>query len=224
MKFAIITFPGSSCERDIYNAVTNELGQDAEYVRQSNPNPNALDLFDAIIIPGGSSYGDVLRPGCIAATSSIITALRKANEDGKPILGICNGFQILTEAKLLPGVLLKNPSMKYICKTTQIKIATKNSIFTNQYETGQIVNYPIAHAKGHYYCSQETLQELINNNQILFTYENSPNGSLANIAGITNKAGNVLGMMPHPERALDKIMGNDDGLGLFKSILNTLNI
>jgi len=224
MKFAILTFPGSNCDRDIYNAIKNELGQDAEYVRQSSRDPNALDPFDVIIIPGGSSYGDALRPGCIAATSNIINALYKANQDGKPILGICNGFQILTEAKLLPGVLLKNPSMKYICKTTQIKITTNNSAFTNQYKTGQIVNYPIAHAKGNYYCSQEILQELKDNNQILFTYEgnSNPNGSIANIAGITNKAGNILGMMPHPERAMNMLMGNTHGLGLFKSILHTL--
>jgi len=135
-------------------------------------------------------------------------------------LGICNGFQILTEAGLLPGALLNN--QKFICKTTPIKISSNSSIFTSLYETGQVVKYPIAHLSGNYYCDNATLRELQQNRQILFTYENNPNGSVANIAGITNKAGNVLGMMPHPERVLNKLFGNDDGLPLFKSMINAI--
>jgi len=219
MRFAIIIFPGSNCERDLFYAIRDELGHEVEYVWYSESSPNALDSYDAILLPGGSSYGDALRPGCIASVANIIPALRKANEAGKPIMGICNGFQILTEAGLLPGILLRNPSMKFICKTTPVKIESNKSIFTSMYKAGQVVNYPIAHANGNYYCSDAALQEMKINGQILFTYEDNPSGSKANIAGITNKAGNVLGLMPHPERALDKLLGNDDGLALFKSIV-----
>jgi len=204
MKFAILTFPGSNCQQDVYYAISNMLKQQAEYVPHTSQN---LDGYDAIILPGGSSYGDALRPGALAAVSPIVTALRKANEQGKKIIGICNGFQILTEAKLLPGVLLPNPDGKFICKTVPIKIT----------KTGQVVQYPIAHANGRYYCNSQTLQELQDNNQIIFTYENNINDSVANIAGVVNKAGNVLGLMPHPERAL--YSPNADGLELFKTII-----
>jgi len=220
MKFAIIVFPGSNCEADLFHVVKDELGQDVEYVRQSESNPNILDSFDVILLPGGSSYGDYLRPGAIASVTNIIPALHKANEAGKPILGICNGFQILTEAGFLPGSLLPNPSMKFMCKTTPVEVVSNNGIFTNQYEAGQIVNYPIAHLAGKFYCDNKTLNELQANGQILFTYENNPNDSLASIAGITNKKGNVLGLMPHPERAVDRLLGSYDGLALFKSLIN----
>jgi len=216
MRFAILTFPGTNCERDLFHAIVDVLGHDAEYVQHDEEDETALDRFDAILLPGGSSYGDHPRPGAKAAGTAIISALHKANAEGKIILGICNGFQILTEVGLLPGSLLCN--QKFICKTTPIKVVTSNSRFTNQYQTGQVVNYPIAHARGNYHCSPQELQEMQQNGQILFTYENNPNGSMANIAGITNKAGNVLGMMPHPERAVEAIFGNTDGLGLFESI------
>jgi len=197
------------------------LGQYAEYIWHNNASRNALDSFDAILLPGGASFGDYPRPGAAAATASIIPALHKANAAGKPILGICNGFQILTEMGLLPGTLLPNPSMKFICKTTPVKIESNHSIFTNLYKTGQVVNYPIAHASGNYHCDAAILNELKANGQILFTYEDNPSGSVADIAGITNKAGNVLGLMPHPERAVDKVLGNDDGLALFQSIVKS---
>ncbi|MCL2285584.1 MAG: phosphoribosylformylglycinamidine synthase subunit PurQ [Firmicutes bacterium] len=219
MKFAIIVFPGSNCERDMFYTVTDDLGQQAEYVSCMESSPNALDFYDAVLIPGGSSYGDIPRPGAAASKANIFNALRKFNKDGKPILGICNGFQILTEAGFLPGVLLANTNPNFICKTTPIKIVSNNSIFTNQYKAGQIVNYPIAHGHGNYHCCDATLEEMKANGQILFTYEDNPNGSVANIAGITNKAGNVLGLMPHPERAVDMLLGNDDGLALFSSII-----
>lgn len=219
MKFAIIMFPGTNCERDMYYLVKDELGHHAEYVWHSESGPGALDSYDAIILPGGSSYSDALRPGCIASVANIIPALRRANEMGKPILGVCNGFQILTEAKLLPGILLRNPCTKFICKTVPVKVESNNSIFTNLYKPGQIVNYPIAHASGNYYCDNATLQEMKKNGQILFTYVENPSGSVADIAGITNKAGNVLGMMPHPERAVNMLLGNDDGLALFMSLI-----
>jgi len=217
MKFAIITFPGTSCERDVYYAVTHILGQRAEYIRHDCNNINALDSFDAIILPGGSSYGDALRPGSIAAVSAVIPALHRANEQGKIIMGICNGFQILTEAKLLPGVLLLNSDMTFVCKTMPIRVHTRSSIFTKRYGCGQVIQYPIAHAKGRYYCDSNTLRQLRDNNQIIFTYQDNVNGSVASIAGISNKAGNVLGLMPHPERALSGL--NIDGLGLFQSII-----
>ena len=222
MRFAILVFPGTNCERDLFHAVTDTLGQYAEYVWHNDANHNALNAFDVILLPGGASYGDYPRPGATAATANIIPALRHANHNGKIIVGICNGFQILTETGLLPGTLLPNPSMKFICKTTPIKIESNHSIFTSMYETGQIVNYPIAHASGNYHCDTATLQALKANGQILFTYKDNPSGSIANIAGITNKAGNVLGIMPHPERAVDKVLGNDDGLALFQSIVKSI--
>lgn len=218
MKFAILTFPGTNCERDLFYAITNVLGQSAKYVRHDEECESALDNFDTVLLPGGSSYSDMPRPGAKAATANIILALHKANDQGKTILGICNGFQILIEAGLLPGRLLFNNS--FICKDTPIKVATDKSRFTNEYKAGQIIKYPIAHAHGNYQCSLDELQKLQQNSQILFTYENNPNGSIADIAGITNKKGNVLGMMPHPERAMEEVFNNIDGLGLFKSILS----
>jgi len=222
MKFAILTFPGTNCERDMYRCVTDELEQQAEFIRHDTLRTDALDSFDAILLPGGSSYGDIPSPGATAATTGIFNALRKVAEEGKPIIGVCNGFQILTAAGLLPGSLLCNTTPRFVCKTTPIKITRNNSIFTNRYETGQVVNYPIAHMHGRYHCDDTILRQLQQNGQILFTYEDNPNGSTANIAGITNKAGNILGMMPHPERAVDMMLGNADGLPLFKSIVNRL--
>ena len=219
MKFAVLVFPGTNCERDMYDAITYELGQDAAYVRHDNADPAALDAFDVITVPGGSSYGDALRPGAIAAHAPVMPALHKANAQGKRILGICNGFQILTEAGLLPGALLRNPSMQFICKTTPIKVVTNQSPFTRLYENGAVVQYPIAHGSGNYYCDPQTLADMQAHNQILFTYEDNPNSSLSNIAGVTNKAGNVLGLMPHPERALNMVVGNADGLPLFKALV-----
>jgi phosphoribosylformylglycinamidine synthase len=203
----------------MYHAITDELGQAAAYVRHDNTDPTALDAFDVITIPGGSSYGDALRPGAIAANSGIMPALHRANAAGKTILGICNGFQILTEAGLLPGALLRNPSMQFICKTTPIKVVTNANRFTRLYERGAVVQYPIAHSSGNYYCDPATLAAMQANNQIVFTYEDNPNSSLSNIAGITNPAGNVLGLMPHPERALNAMLGNTDGLPLFKALI-----
>ncbi|MCL2372935.1 MAG: phosphoribosylformylglycinamidine synthase subunit PurQ [Defluviitaleaceae bacterium] len=217
MKFAIIIFPGTSCEEDVLHAVQG-AGHQAEYVWHSEASPTALDTYDAVILPGGASHGNYLRSGSMAAQANIIPALHKANEAGKPILGICNGFQILTEAGLLPGGFLPNESMRFICKPTEIKVENAATTFTNKYAQGQTITLPIAHAHGNYYADDTTLAELQANNQIIFTYNQNPNGSQKNIAGITNKAGNILGLMPHPERAVDKLLGSEDGLGLFKSI------
>ncbi|MED4553347.1 phosphoribosylformylglycinamidine synthase subunit PurQ [Lysinibacillus capsici] len=217
MKFAVLVFPGSNCDIDMYHAIKDELGEEVEYVWHT-----ATDLsgFDGVLVPGGFSYGDYLRCGAMANQSNIMTEVKKAADAGKPVLGVCNGFQILTEAGLLPGALLRNKNLKFMCRTVQLKVKNNNTLFTNQYEQGQIINIPIAHGEGNYYCDEETLQSLKDNNQIVFTYSgDNPNGSLEDIAGIINERGNVLGMMPHPERAVDALVGGADGLAVFKSIV-----
>ncbi|MDM5230510.1 phosphoribosylformylglycinamidine synthase subunit PurQ [Lysinibacillus pakistanensis] len=217
MKFAVLVFPGSNCDIDMYHAIKDELGEEVEYVWHT-----ATDLsgFDGVLVPGGFSYGDYLRCGAMANQSNIMTEVKKAADAGKPVLGVCNGFQILTEAGLLPGALLRNKNLKFMCRTVQLKVENNNTLFTNQYEQGQIINIPIAHGEGNYYCDEETLQSLKDNNQIVFTYSGeNPNGSLEDIAGIINERGNVLGMMPHPERAVDALVGGADGLAVFKSIV-----
>ena len=217
MKFAVLVFPGSNCDIDMYHAIKDELGEEAEYVWHTE---NSLEGFDGALVPGGFSYGDYLRCGAMANQSNVMKALKEFAAAGKPVLGVCNGFQILTEAGLLPGALLRNKNLKFMCRTVQLKVENNNSLFTNQYEAGEVINIPIAHGEGNYYCDEETLAELKANNQIAFTYEGeNPNGSLEDIAGIINKEGNVLGMMPHPERAANEIVGGADGLKLFKSIV-----
>ncbi|MBD8523002.1 phosphoribosylformylglycinamidine synthase subunit PurQ [Lysinibacillus sp. FSL R7-0073] len=217
MKFAVLVFPGSNCDIDMYHAIKDELGEEVEYVWHT-----ATDLsgFDGVLVPGGFSYGDYLRCGAMANQSNIMAEVKKAADAGKPVLGVCNGFQILTEAGLLPGALLRNTNLKFMCRTVQLKVENSNTLFTNQYEQGQIIHIPIAHGEGNYYCDEETLQSLKDNNQIVFTYSgDNPNGSLEDIAGIINERGNVLGMMPHPERAVDALVGGADGLAVFKSIV-----
>jgi phosphoribosylformylglycinamidine synthase len=201
----------------MYHAIKDELGEEVEYVWHT-----ATDLsgFDGVLVPGGFSYGDYLRCGAMANQSNIMAEVKKAADAGKPVLGVCNGFQILTEAGLLPGALLRNKNLKFMCRTVQLKVENNNTLFTNQYEQGQIIHIPIAHGEGNYYCDEETLQSLKDNNQIVFTYSgDNPNGSLEDIAGIINERGNVLGMMPHPERAVDALVGGADGLAVFKSIV-----
>jgi len=201
----------------MYHAIKDELGEEVEYVWHT-----ATDLsgFDGVLVPGGFSYGDYLRCGAMANQSNIMAEVKKAADAGKPVLGVCNGFQILTEAGLLPGALLRNTNLKFMCRTVQLKVENSNTLFTNQYEQGQIIHIPIAHGEGNYYCDEETLQSLKDNNQIVFTYSgDNPNGSLEDIAGIINERGNVLGMMPHPERAVDALVGGANGLAVFKSIV-----
>ena len=217
MKFAVLVFPGSNCDIDMYHAIKDELGEEVEYVWHAETD---LSQFDGILVPGGFSYGDYLRCGAMANQSNIMTEVKKAADAGKPVLGVCNGFQILTEAGLLPGALLRNKNLKFMCRTVQLKVENNNTLFTNQYEAGDVINIPIAHGEGNYYCDDETLAQLKANNQIVFTYSGeNPNGSLEDIAGIINERGNVLGMMPHPERAVDALVGGADGLKLFKSIV-----
>ncbi|MCU9594243.1 phosphoribosylformylglycinamidine synthase subunit PurQ [Caldibacillus thermolactis] len=217
MKFAVLVFPGTNGHLDMYHAVKDKLGEEVEFVQHDTKN---LDEYEAILIPGGSSYGDYLRAGAIARQTPIMKEVARVAKEGKPILGIGNGFQILLEAGLLPGAMLQNKSLKFTCQTVQIVVHNNDTIFSRQYTNGEVIDLPIAHSVGNYYCDEKTLQELKNNNQIVFTYNGTnPNGSIENIAGITNKQGNVLGMMPHPERAVDKRLGSNDGLKLFKSIV-----
>lgn len=221
MKFAVIVFPGSNCDIDLYEAMNSVLKEEVDYVDYRETN---LDDYAAILIPGGFSYGDYLRAGAIARFSPVMETIIKKAEQGVPVFGTCNGFQILTEAGLLPGGLRENNTLKFISKPQKLIVENNDTIFTSKYEQGQEIVLPIAHAEGSYYCDEETLAELEANKQIVFRYADgeNPNGSLANIAGITNKAGNVLGMMPHPERAVEEILGFTDGLGLFKSLVASL--
>lgn len=217
MKFAVIVFPGSNCDLDMFHAIKDELGEEADYIFHDS---DSLDGYDAILLPGGFSYGDYLRTGSIARFSNVMKEIIKAAEAGKPILGVCNGFQILLETGLLPGAMLRNENMKFICQDVQLKVQNNETLFTTGYENGEIITIPIAHGEGNYFCDTETLKELKNNKQIVFSYEGvNPNGSIENIAGITNRKGNVLGMMPHPERAVDSLLGGAAGLTLFKSIV-----
>lgn len=217
MKFAVIVFPGSNCDIDMYHAIKDELGEEVEFVWHD---AESLEGFDGVLLPGGFSYGDYLRTGAIARFSNVMKEVVKAANEGKPVLGVCNGFQILLEAGLLPGAMKRNESLKFICRQTQLKVVNNQTMFSNVYQPNEVINIPIAHGEGNYYCDEETLAKLKKNNQIVFTYEGTnPNGSLIDIAGITNEKGNVLGMMPHPERAVDELLGGADGLKLFQSIV-----
>ncbi|WP_368901408.1 phosphoribosylformylglycinamidine synthase subunit PurQ [Oceanobacillus oncorhynchi] len=217
MKVAVIVFPGSNCDRDMYHAAGEVAGAEASLVWYTDT--HLLDDVDGILIPGGFSYGDYLRSGSMASTSDIMNKIREHAEKGKPVLGICNGFQVLTEAGLLPGALMRNKNLSFMCHQEELVVEDNETVFTTLYDKNEVVRFPIAHGEGNYFCDEETLQELKENNQIVFTYKNNPNGSVEDIAGIRNKAGNVLGMMPHPERAVEALLGSEDGLRLFQSMI-----
>lgn len=217
MKIAVIQFPGSNCDIDLYSALHDACNADVEYVSHK---ATSLDGFDAVMLPGGFSYGDYLRAGAIARFANVMPAVIKLANEGKPVFGTCNGFQILTEAGLLPGALKKNDSQKFVCETVPLEVVNNNTLFTTQYQAHERIALPIAHGEGSYYADEKTLDELEANHQVVFRYASkNPNGSLRNIAGIVNKRGNVLGMMPHPERAAEALLGSTDGLRLFKSLL-----
>ncbi|MEK4848291.1 phosphoribosylformylglycinamidine synthase subunit PurQ [Paenibacillus sp. FSL H7-0756] len=218
MKFAVLVFPGSNCDIDCYKAVEDSLGEPVDYVWHTATD---LSAYDCILVPGGFSYGDYLRCGAISRFAPVMAEVAKAAEQGKFVLGICNGFQILTEAGLLPGALRRNMSMKFRCHDSVLKVVNNTTPFTIDYAKDEEIVIPIAHGEGNYYCDEETLAELQANNQIVFTYSDNPNGSVADIAGISNKAGNVVGMMPHPERAANSLLGSEDGKRMFTSILKT---
>ncbi|EGQ3997298.1 phosphoribosylformylglycinamidine synthase subunit PurQ [Staphylococcus pseudintermedius] len=217
MKFAVLRFPGSNCDRDMYNAALKS-GVDADYVDYRE---TSLKGYDGVLIPGGFSFGDYLRSGAVASVAPIIAEVKRLADEGKPVLGVCNGFQILTEIGLLPGALLHNDSHLFVSRNEHLKIVNNQTPFTKGYSEGEEVVYPVAHGEGHYYCTEEIYQELIDNNQIILKYMDNPNGSHDDIAGIVNKAGNVCGMMPHPERALETILGTDSGVKLFESMVNS---
>ncbi|MHA6533771.1 phosphoribosylformylglycinamidine synthase subunit PurQ [Paenibacillus sp. BAC0078] len=218
MKFAVLVFPGSNCDIDCYKAVEDSLGEPVDYVWHTATD---LSAYDCILVPGGFSYGDYLRCGAISRFAPVMAEVAKAAEQGKFVLGICNGFQILTEAGLLPGALRRNMSMKFRCHDTVLKVVNNTTPFTIDYAKDEEIVIPIAHGEGNYYCDEETLASLKANNQIVFTYSDNPNGSVADIAGISNRAGNVVGMMPHPERAVSSLLGSEDGKRMFTSILKT---
>ncbi|WP_018753697.1 phosphoribosylformylglycinamidine synthase subunit PurQ [Paenibacillus sanguinis] len=216
MKFAVLVFPGSNCDIDCYKAVEDGLGEAVDYVWHTATD---LSAYDCILVPGGFSYGDYLRCGAISRFAPVMNEVAKAAEQGKYVLGICNGFQILTEAGLLPGTLRRNMSLKFRCHDTVLRVENNENPFTSLYAAGEEITIPIAHGEGNYYCDEATLAELQQNKQIIFRYTDNPNGSVDDIAGISNKLGNVVGMMPHPERAVDAVLGSVDGKKMFTSIL-----
>lgn len=220
MKFAVITFPGSNCDHDIFYALKEVMAAEVEFVSHHK---KSLAGFDVVLLPGGFSYGDYLRCGAIARFANIMSAIIEFAEAGKPVFGTCNGFQILVEAGLLPGALKPNEKLKFICQSAPLTVKNNETIFTNQYQKDEAITLPIAHGEGNYYCDEETLARLQGNNQIVFTYrDENPNGSLANIAGIINEEGNVLGMMPHPERGMEELLGSTDGVKFFASLIASL--
>lgn len=217
MKLAVLVFPGSNCDRDMYNAAIRS-GVEAAYVDYRE---TSLTGFDGVLIPGGFSFGDYLRSGAMARVAPIISEVKRFADEGKPVLGVCNGFQILTEIGLLPGALLHNDHHLFVSRDEALTIVNNETKFTFQYDKNEKVVYPVAHGEGHYYCTEEMYNDLVNNNQIILTYDNNPNGSYKDIAGITNKEGNVCGMMPHPERAMESLLGSDSGIKLFQSMIES---
>ena len=227
-RFGIVVFPGSNCDHDAYYSVTKVLGYDASFLWHKDTD---LKQSDVIILPGGFSYGDYLRSGAIARFSPIMNSVINFAEKGGLVIGICNGFQILLEAELLPGVMFRNKSLQFVCKDVYLSIENKQTVFTNLVNGQKSLKIPVAHGEGNYFCDADTLKMLQDNNQIVFKYSSpegvvtkdyNPNGSTKNIAGIINKEGNVLGMMPHPERVCNPILNNSDGQVIFKSIVNHL--
>ncbi len=227
MKCGIVVFPGSNCDRDSYHVLKEILGLDTEWIWHKE---DSLNKFDLVVLPGGFSYGDYLRPGAIAKFSPIMQSIIKYAEDGGKLLGICNGFQILLECGLLPGVLMRNISHSFICDTVPVRLENDQTPFTSNSSKGSVLELPIAHADGRYFADENTLKELEDNDQIVLRYcdssgvvsdENNPNGSLTNIAGIVNKAKTVCGMMPHPERQADPLWPNVDGQIIFRSLIQS---
>ncbi len=230
MKFGVIVFPGSNCDHDAYHVVSKHIGQPVDFIWHKETD---LKAYDAILIPGGFSYGDYLRAGALARFSPVMTALKPFAADGKFIFGICNGFQILCEAGLLPGALMRNADLHFVCKHVNIRVENDATPFTSESENGRVLSIPVAHAEGNYFCDEATLQALEENGQIVFRYcdadgeltaESNPNGALSNIAGICNQGRNVLGMMPHPERACEELLGSNDGRDIFRSLTNAIEM
>jgi phosphoribosylformylglycinamidine synthase I len=227
MKFGVVVFPGSNCDHDAYHALGQVLHQPVEFLWHQS---EQVAGFDAIILPGGFSYGDYLRTGAIARFSPVMRAVERFARAGGFVLGICNGFQILCEAGLLPGALVRNAGLRFICRQVHIRVETADTPFTGAAKSGQVLKMPIAHAEGNYFCDETTLTELESNRQIVFRYTTSegredaaanPNGSLANIAGICSRERNVMGLMPHPDRSVEAALGSEDGLLIFRSLIQS---
>jgi len=230
MKFGVLQFPGSNCDHDAYHVISKHVGQPVDFIWHKSTD---LSGYDAVIVPGGFSYGDYLRAGALARFSPVMNSVKDFASRGGFVLGICNGFQILCEAGLLPGALIRNRGLHLICKHVNIKVENSTTAYTEQYENGEVLSIPIAHAEGNYTCDDETFHEMEKNGQIVFRYCDesgnvtdavNPNGARSNIAGICSKEGNVLGMMPHPERACEELLGSNDGRELFKSLASRIQL
>ena len=228
MKFGVIVFPGSNCDHDAYHVVSKHIGQPVDFVWHKQTN---LDQYDAILIPGGFSYGDYLRAGALASFSPVMNAVKDFAAQGKFVFGICNGFQILCEAGLLPGALIRNRDLHFACRHVNIRVENNRTPYTSELESGAVLSIPIAHAEGNYVCDDATFAELESENRIVFRYcnesgaftdESNPNGARFAIAGICSERGNVMGMMPHPERACEELLGSNDGRDIFRSLSNTI--
>ncbi|HLJ16286.1 MAG TPA: phosphoribosylformylglycinamidine synthase subunit PurQ [Bryobacteraceae bacterium] len=215
MKFGVVVFPGSNCDHDAWYAVSHNLGQEAEFIWHDSP---ALGQVDAVILPGGFAYGDYLRCGAIAKFSPVMAAVKKFAAEGGLVLGICNGFQILVESGLLPGALLRNRGLKFVCREVSLRVETTDSPFTSEVEKGATLRLPVAHGEGCYFAEERTLDELEAENRVVLRYLDNPNGSARDIAGILNRERNVMGLMPHPERATEPLMGSCDGLAILQSM------
>jgi phosphoribosylformylglycinamidine synthase I len=226
-KFGVVVFPGSNCDRDVYRVLTDIFHQDTRYIWHKD---SSIEDVDVVILPGGFSYGDYLRCGAIARFSPVMREVVRFAESGGMVVGICNGFQILLEAGLLPGATIRNKSLLFVCKYVYLRVENANTRFTCACRSGEVLEVPVAHGEGNYIVDEETLKRLEDRNQVLFRYcdrsgaiteEANPNGSMANIAGIINEQGNVVGLMPHPERCADEMLGHTDGKKFFQSILDS---
>ncbi len=230
LNFGILVFPGTNCEYDCAHVFEKILDIKSTFIWHKE---KSLNDYHAIIIPGGFSYGDYLRSGAVAKFSPIMDAVKEYALNGGIVIGICNGFQILLEQNLLPGAMLRNNTLKFICKYVSLKVENNRTCFSLAYKEGQVINMPIRHNEGNYYINDSGYAELVENNQIILRYcdkqggisiENNPNGSVGSIAGICNKGKNIFGLMPHPEACCEKILGSDDGLGVFKSVINSITL
>ena len=228
MKFGVLVFPGSNCDHDTYHVIAEIAQQPVTFLWHDSED---LAGVDAVLVPGGFAYGDYLRTGAIARFSPVMQAVKRFADGGGPVLGICNGFQILTESGLLPGALMRNAGLKYICKQVHLRVETTDSVFTNKLANGEVLQIPIGHMEGNYFCSPDELKRLVAEDRVAFRYatpsgevtrEANPNGSLSNIAGILSEKRNVLGMMPHPDRSSEKLLGSADGWKIFASMIEAL--
>lgn len=229
-KIGVIVFPGSNCDHDAYHAMKHVMNAETTFLWHKD---NEIGDLDLVIVPGGFSYGDYLRSGAIARFSPIMEAVGEYVNKGYPVLGICNGFQILLEAGLLPGAMLHNEKLRFVCKNVFIRVENDQTLFTSGMESGMVLNVPVSHGEGNYFIDDEGLSELREHQQIVFRYSDAAgnlskqanfNGSVDSIAGIVNKQGNVLGMMPHPERAMEPLLGSSDGITFFESVFNSLQL